>query len=130
MLRFSSFAAIVATILSAEHRCNETHRFKSVLEHPSPLESPDRRLRSADELVGEAGRFLEPIADGAGKDDLLDTHRFPRRGASHPQSAQMATDLGSSVDETLVLETWSSKVEQETGATPGGLEIVDDLGLF
>ena len=73
MLRFSSFAAIVATILSAEHRCNETHRFKSVLveEHRSPLESPDRRLRSADELVGEAGRFREPIPDGAGKDDLL-----------------------------------------------------------
>jgi hypothetical protein len=42
----------------------------------------------------------------------------------------MATDLGLSVDETLVLETWSSKVEQETCATPGGLEIVDDLGLF
>jgi hypothetical protein len=24
-------------------------------------------------LVGKAGRFREPIADGAGKDDLLDT---------------------------------------------------------
>ena len=91
-------------------------------EDPSLLASPHRPLRSAHDVVGEAGRFREPIPDGAGKDDLLDTHRSPRRGASHPQIAQMATDLGSSVDDTLVLETWSSKGEQETCAAPGGLE--------
>lgn len=44
---------------------------RSVGEYPSRLESPHRPLRSADELVGEAGRFREPIPDGAGKDDLL-----------------------------------------------------------
>ena len=76
------------------------------MENIPLLESSDRPLRSADELVGEAGRFREPIPDGVGKDDLLDTHRSPRRGASHPPIAQMATDLGSSVDETLHL--WSS----------------------
>jgi hypothetical protein len=35
------------------------------------LESPHRPLRSADELIGEAGWFREPIRDGAAKDDLL-----------------------------------------------------------
>ena len=35
------------------------------------LESLHRPLRSADELVGEAGRFREPITDSAGKDDPL-----------------------------------------------------------
>jgi len=35
-----------------------------VEEDPHPLESPDRPLRSADELVGEAGRFREPIEAG------------------------------------------------------------------
>ena len=43
----------------------------AVEEYPSLLESPHRPLRSAHELVGEAGRFREPIPDGAGKDDLL-----------------------------------------------------------
>jgi hypothetical protein len=42
-----------------------------VEDDPSLFESPHRPLSSADELVGEAGRFREPIADGAGKDDLL-----------------------------------------------------------
>jgi len=44
---------------------------RSVAEDPHLLESPHRSLRSADELVGEAGRFREQITDGAGKDDLL-----------------------------------------------------------
>ena len=50
-----------------------TASFKSVLAEadPSLLESPHRPLRSADELVGEAVRFREPLMDGAGKGDLL-----------------------------------------------------------
>jgi hypothetical protein len=58
---------------------------KSVLvdEDPYRLESPHRPLRSADELAGEAGRFREPITDGAGKDD-------PLRGAPVDQ----VTDTG------------------------------------
>ena len=47
-------------------------------------ESPHRPLRSADELVGEAGRFREPIADGAGEDDVL---RFARP----PVAARMSS---------------------------------------
>jgi hypothetical protein len=42
-----------------------------VEEDPSLLESPHRPLRSADELVGETGRFRETIPEGAGGDDLL-----------------------------------------------------------
>jgi len=38
---------------------------------PPLLESPTRPLHSADELVGEAGRFREPISDGAGRDNPL-----------------------------------------------------------
>ncbi len=41
---------------------------RSVQGNPSLLQSPHRPLRSADELVGEAGRFREPMTDGAGKD--------------------------------------------------------------
>ena len=37
-------------------------------EHPYLIESPHRPLRPDDELVGEAGRFPEPVTDGAGKD--------------------------------------------------------------
>ena len=44
---------------------------RSVEEDPSLLESPHRPLRSADEVVGEADRFREPIPGGAGKDDPL-----------------------------------------------------------
>jgi hypothetical protein len=42
-----------------------------VEEDPSLLESLHRPLRSADELIGEAGRLWEPIPDGAGNDNLL-----------------------------------------------------------
>ena len=45
---------------------------------------------------------------GAGKDGLLDTHRFPHRRAAHLQIALIVTHLSSSVDETHVIETWSS----------------------
>lgn len=38
-------------------------------EDPSLLKSSYRPLCSADELVGEAGRFRETMPDGAGKDD-------------------------------------------------------------
>jgi hypothetical protein len=71
-----------------------------------PLFSNHSIARFAAPTSWSAGRvgLGEPIPDGAGQDDPLDTNRSPRRGASHPQIAQMPTDLGSSVDETLVLD--------------------------
>ncbi len=77
----------------------------SVEEDPDLLESPHRPLRRGDALVDEAGRFRETIPDGAGKDDLLDTHRSPRRGlihrshrwpqiSAHPQTKRLCSRRG------------------------------------
>jgi hypothetical protein len=76
-----------------------------VQEDPSLLESPYRRLRRADEVVGEAGRFREPIPDGAGKDPASRKATQGWHAADHPRvgsigrfDCQRLTSFGLAVD--------------------------------
>jgi hypothetical protein len=119
-LRFSSFAAILATILYAEHRCNEAHRFKSILaaEKPYLLESSHRPLCSANELVGEAGRFRETITDGAGKDDLLRSAQIDQVTDTDEDRLDAVLRAQHAADHLAVVDQGRDRAEPTAPATP------------